>query len=206
MIKWLGVYTGLRNTMGESSEKLELISLRSEMKRLKDKFGDRRHHDEEMLVSSQSEPEQDEEEQDKVDEMIRQKQAAMKLKAGRISVSAESYGEYNKKGDFVAKVHEKTEDQKRRINDKVVSSFIFNSLDPKDLETVVNSMEERVCKAGENIITQGEDGEVLYVIESGQYHCFKQFVIEIYIGQRRGACQGEGVYTRGLLWGTRLAV
>jgi len=51
----------------------------------------------------------------------------------------------------------------------------FNSLEEKDLNTVIDAMEEKIAKKGDTVITQGEKGDVLYLIESGQLDCFKIF-------------------------------
>lgn len=36
-------------------------------------------------------------------------------------------------------------------------------------------MDEKVFSSGQNIITQGEDGDVLYVVDKGELDCFKRF-------------------------------
>jgi cAMP-dependent protein kinase regulator len=99
----------------------------------------------------------------------------LKNKGQRSSVSAEVYGKFNKKEDFVPRVVTKTEEQYKRILDKVTQSFLFNSLDDKDLNTVINAMEEKKFQPGEAVIRQGENGDVLYLIEQGKLDCFKIF-------------------------------
>ena len=93
----------------------------------------------------------------------------------RVSVSAEAYGFYNKKQNFVPKIIPKNEDQMNRIKGKIISSFIFSSLEKKDLEIVINAMEEKKFKLDDNVITQGEDGDCLYIVETGILKCFKTF-------------------------------
>mmetsp|Transcript_6021 Transcript_6021/g.3412 ORF Transcript_6021/g.3412 Transcript_6021/m.3412 type:complete len:80 (+) Transcript_6021:290-529(+) len=61
----------------------------------------------------------------------------------RKSVSAEAYGTWNKKEDFVPQVIPKTEEQKARIVDKLSRAFMFNCLDDKELNIVIDAMEER---------------------------------------------------------------
>jgi len=47
----------------------------------------------------------------------------------RDSVSAEAYGSFNKKNEnFVARVISKSEDQKKRIREKLNMSFMFKAL------------------------------------------------------------------------------
>eukprot|EP01068_Selenidium_serpulae_P008597 Selendium_serpulae@DN5025_c2_g1_i3.p1 len=63
-------------------------------------------------------------------------------KKNRTSVSAEAYGEWNKKGLFTAPVHVKTEEQKDRIKNTISKSFLFNSLEKDDLKTVIDAFQE----------------------------------------------------------------
>jgi cAMP-dependent protein kinase regulator len=52
---------------------------------------------------------------------------------------------------------------------------MFQALEEKEREIVINAMEEKTFKAGENVIKQGDDGDVLYVVESGTLDCTKLF-------------------------------
>ena len=106
---------------------------------------------------------------------IKKSQVMKKSLISRISVSAEAYGMYNQKKKYVPKVVPKNEDQMNRIRGKIISSFIFSALDEKDLEVVINAMEEKKFKLNENVITQGEDGDCLYIVETGQLKCYKTF-------------------------------
>jgi len=56
-----------------------------------------------------------------------------------------------------------------------MQSFLFNSLDEKELETVILAFEERKFSKDDHVIDQGELGDVLYLIESGTLNCFKVF-------------------------------
>lgn len=174
IINWLKNYTGYSNEMGDSAEKKELIELRKEIKKLKKKYDSTINEDEE-LVASASEDEHDEED-DKIDELLEQKRVSKLGKGPRTSVSAEVYGSFNIKQAFVPKVIPKSEEQILRIQTKVLNSFIFNNLDEKELKTVVDAMEEFTCVEGDVIIQQGDPGAVLFIIEKGNYDCFKQFV------------------------------
>ncbi len=53
---------------------------------------------------------------------------------------------------------------------------MFNSLNPDELEIVLGAMNQVSKKAGEKIITEGEDGDNLYVVEQGTLTCTKIFV------------------------------
>lgn len=97
------------------------------------------------------------------------------LKPKRSSVCAEVYGAFNKKEDFKARIVPKTPDQYERITNRVSQSFMFSALDEKDLKTVIDAMEEQNFKKGDTVIKQGDDGEVLYLLETGKLDCFKKF-------------------------------
>jgi cAMP-dependent protein kinase regulator len=170
MIEWLQNYSGMK-TSGPNMERVELENLRKEMNRYKKKYA---KEDEEMAVHSGSESEdEDKEDQDKVDQIIAAKKTNVAAKGQRASVSAEVYGAFNKKEAFVAKVYAKTEEQRNRIISKVTQSFLFNSLEEKDLNTVIDAFVEKTYKPGEAVITQGEQGDVLYLIEKGELDCHK---------------------------------
>ena len=92
----------------------------------------------------------EEEEGDEVmdlDTMLKQKQAENKVKtANRTSVSAEVYGKFNKKENFKARVIPKSVDEKKKIREKLLMSFLFRALDEKDLETCIDAMEIKKLK------------------------------------------------------------
>lgn len=175
MIGWLKNYTGSSGMHEANSEKLELLELKKEIKRLKRKYQLENDADNEEKVESASEHD-DDEENDVVEEIVAAKKTSVVKKAPRSSVSAEVYGNFNEKKLFVPKYIPKTEDQIQRIQTKVLKSFIFNNLDEKELKTVVDAMEEYLCVSGDEVIKQGDPGAVLFIIEKGVYDCFKQFV------------------------------
>lgn len=93
----------------------------------------------------------------------------------RSSVCAEVYGQFNKKEDFKARIVRKTPEQIQRIRNRVSQSFMFSALDEKDLKTVIDAMDEVQFMKNETVIKQGEDGEVLYLLDSGKLDCYKKF-------------------------------
>jgi len=110
-----------------------------------------------------------------------------KAKGGnqRSSVSAECYGMYHDKKAFVPKVIQKSAEQRDKIYKKVIQSFLFNSLDEKDLNTVIDAMDEVKFQAGDQVIIQGDAGDMLYLVYSGELDCFKTFVCYIMITFRK---------------------
>ena len=95
------------------------------------------------------------------------------VKVKRSSVCAEVYGNFNKKEHFIPKVVDKTSEQYDRIKQRCIQSFLFSSLDDKELRTVIDAMEEKDFNKDDKVIEQGDNGDVLYLIESGKLDCYK---------------------------------
>lgn len=85
---------------------------------------------------------------------------------------------FNKKENFVAKVIPKSEEQRQRIISRVMQSFLFNSLEDSELDTVINAFEEKKFSKGDYVIEQGDHGDVLYLVETGTLSCYKKFAGE----------------------------
>jgi len=96
-------------------------------------------------------------------------------KSARASVSAEVYGKFNQKSAFQPKNVEKSEEQRGRIRAKLSQAFMFSALDEKEQNIVINAMEEKTFEPEEYVIQQGENGDNLYVVDSGKLACYKQF-------------------------------
>jgi cAMP-dependent protein kinase regulator len=52
---------------------------------------------------------------------------------------------------------------------------MFNSLEDKDLETVIDAFFEVKLSPGEFAINQGEEGDAIYLVEKGELECNKVF-------------------------------
>jgi cAMP-dependent protein kinase regulator len=50
------------------------------------------------------------------------------------------------------------------------------ALDAKEIEVVVDAMEEKHFKEGETVIKQGDEGDNVYVVEEGKLSCSRVFV------------------------------
>ena len=84
----------------------------------------------------------------------------------RISVSAEAFGRWNKKEEFKARVIQKADQTKEKIKERLLTAFMFNSIDEKEMKIVIDAMEERTAKAGDTIISQGDKkGNELFLVE-----------------------------------------
>mmetsp|Transcript_9822 Transcript_9822/g.29399 ORF Transcript_9822/g.29399 Transcript_9822/m.29399 type:complete len:401 (+) Transcript_9822:70-1272(+) len=91
----------------------------------------------------------------------------------RQSVSAEAYGNWNQKKAFTAPKHPKTDEQKERLNETLQKSFMFSELEEQDMETILMAMKEVAFESGKKVITEGENGDYLFVIEKGSLDCIK---------------------------------
>lgn len=67
-------------------------------------------------------------------------------------MSAEAFGTWNKKEDFVPRVIQKTPETIDKITKRLKQSFLFLSLDEKEFKIVVDAMDEKRFKAGEFVI------------------------------------------------------
>ena len=156
------------NSKKNSKESLEEIELN-------DKENDKENDNENDGGSeNKSESESEDDEDSQLGDLSKNPMKPKKI-APRTGVSAEVYGQFNKKEDFVARIIPKTDEQIQRIKTSVIHSFLFNNLEAKDLEIVIGAMEEKRFKSGEYVITQGDRGDCLYFVESGNLECYKQF-------------------------------
>jgi len=113
------------------------------------------------------------------------------MSKARTSVSAEAYGEWNTKKSFVAPVIPKTDEQKDRLRIVLSKSFLFSSLEDNDVTVVIGAMSEVNAPEGEVVINQGDEGDFLFVVETGKLDC------SIKTGDTEkvvGSCEAGGVF------------
>lgn len=106
-----------------------------------------------------------------MEQVIAKRQKAKK----KLGVSAEAYGAYNQLGSYAPRVVEKSPEQIHQIRDVLKNSFMFAALDDKSREIVIQAMDVKNCSPSEYVIRQGEDGNELYIVNSGKLECFKKF-------------------------------
>ena len=177
-IEWLMKEGGITANGLTIDERHELITLRKNIKKYreiaefnKEKNNHLHHHD----TLNGDESEEDEKDNDVITEEEMVKKGEKNLKGPRIAVSAEAYGNFNKKGSFKAKVYPKSEDKITSIKVRIIHSFLFNSLDTNELKIVIDAMEEKIFNRGEVIIEQGDFGDCLYLVDRGELECYKKF-------------------------------
>jgi len=185
MLKWLCEQTksidgGSAGSGTGTSEEME--SVRAEINRLKERKA-------ELLALKGGAPaaeekpppakeeggdkEADSEEEDDDEEAPDMPDPPKMNRGPRQSVSAEAYGQWNKKGDFTAPVYPKSDEQKARIQACLTTSFLFSSLEDEEMKTVILALKEKRSEGGIKIINQGDDGDSMFIIEEGTVECFK---------------------------------
>lgn len=172
MINWLKDNHGNRASI-HANERFELEHLRKEVPKLKERIAELNEGedvDDDRGSELDSEPD---DEDDYVDELPESSQN--KFVKQRTSVSAEAFGIYHKKSDFKPIVIEKSEEVKEKIRQRLNESFMFSYLSEGDKNIVLDAMKEENYNEGEMIIKEGDDGDVLFVVESGLYNCSKIF-------------------------------
>lgn len=50
---------------------------------------------------------------------------------------------------------------------------MFMGLDDKEMNIVIDAIQSHHVKAGSDVITEGENGDVLFIVESGTQKCYK---------------------------------
>ena len=50
---------------------------------------------------------------------------------------------------------------------------MFVDLNKEDLDIVIDAMDERQFQKGDTVISEGEKGDVLFVVEEGILDCYK---------------------------------
>jgi cAMP-dependent protein kinase regulator len=105
-----------------------------------------------------------------------QQQKPQARKGPRSSVSAEVFGTWNKKAEFHPPKYEKTPQVRDALQKRLSQAFMFSSLNPQELSIVLDAMLSVKKKAGDKVIVEGDEGDSLYVVESGVLTCTKIFV------------------------------
>ena len=149
-------------------EREELVSLRKELKKYREI--QEKHNDQDNSFD------EEEDEQSEEEVIVEKRNPKASVRGPRIAVSAEAYGEFNKKGNFKPVVYPKTDDQIVAIKSRLIHSFLFNCLESNDMKIIIDAMEYQKFSKGNVIINQGDQGDCLYIVEQGELECFKKFV------------------------------
>ena len=87
----------------------------------------------------------------------------------------------------------KTEEQINSIKQKIRQGFLFDSLEAKDITIIIGAMDEKNFHENEVVIRQGDEGDCLYIVEKGEFDCYKT--------DQHGKRQKIKTYRKGDLFG-----
>lgn len=88
-------------------------------------------------------------------------------KRRRFSISSESYHPDQFKNTSLNNIPKSNEDIEK-IRATIKENVLFKHLNENQLEIVANAMFEKQFKSGDIVIKQGDDGDCLYVVDSGE--------------------------------------
>lgn len=167
MIKWIKQNYGDRPSTNQN-KRFELEFLRKEIAKID---GEEHKSDSDSSDSDFSKSESSD------DEAILKARNAKQQKGWkpRQSVSAEVYGDWNKKEAFKPRVIEKDKDTVEKIKSKILKSFMFGNLSEADLQVVINAMNVVDVNSGDYVIKEGDAGDEMYLVGTGKYSCTKVF-------------------------------
>jgi len=155
------------------ARKAELLALRDGCKAAPGSVAEGDKSGDDAAKSTKAGDEEDSEEEDDDDDCPDVMPAPPVNRGQRQSVSAEAYGAWNKKTDFTAPVYKKDEDQMKRIQVCLQTSFLFSALEDEELKTVVLAVQDKKIEPNTRIIKQGDDGDSMFIIEDGGLDCLK---------------------------------
>mmetsp|Transcript_76412 Transcript_76412/g.212261 ORF Transcript_76412/g.212261 Transcript_76412/m.212261 type:complete len:377 (+) Transcript_76412:137-1267(+) len=169
MIKWLRTRRGIPHSTSPTLAEINK-ALRHELQTLQDFVQEAAAAGcASSATAAADSEEEDEDDEEEIDLPLPPPQS----RGPRQSVSAEAYGAWNPQKVFEPPVHEKTEEQKLRLQRILSECFLFARLEAKDLDIVSLAMQRVEFAASSRIITEGADGEHLFVIEEGSPVCKK---------------------------------
>lgn len=90
-----------------------------------------------------------------------------------MAISEEAFGFYNKKQSVVLTQIPKSLETELLIKSLIRNSILFQNLDWKDEEILIKSMSENEFSTGDVVIKEGEAGDELFIVQSGEYDCSK---------------------------------
>jgi cAMP-dependent protein kinase regulator len=167
----------LRERAGKGSYDLNQINedctaLEAEIAMMQEKLDEVGSQATKLLEDTSHAPPKDEESEEEGDDEIEEVEPPPpQNNRMRQSVSAEAYGDWNKKKEFTPPKHPKSEEQRGRIKTVLSKNFMFKGMGDKELAIILDAVEEVIIPESEIIIKKGDDGDFMFVIESGSLEC-----------------------------------
>lgn len=105
-----------------------------------------------------------------------------------LAVSSEAYGAYNaQKAEFELPSHSKTEKQADQLYKALQACPLFREVEGEVLQKVIGAMPVEEISEKTRILTQGEDGDSLYVLLEGSVECYddanSRFIVKFGAGR-----------------------
>merc|ERR1719265_2558365 len=120
----------------------ENARLKAEMDQLKDKVEEAGLMVSNLAKEEDKDEEEEEDDDDDCDELPESfRKPEGQMSGARASVSAEAYGAWNQKKAFTPPSYSKSDQQKKRLGDVLVKSFLFSALDAQQLDSVIGAMQ-----------------------------------------------------------------
>ncbi|KAH8859343.1 cAMP-dependent protein kinase type II regulatory subunit [Schistosoma japonicum] len=93
-------------------------------------------------------------------------------------------------------IYPKSDSQRARLTNAVKEILLFRCLDDEQKSKVIDAMQEMKVKQGDVVITQGDDGDNFYVIESGTYDIYvrQNQSSNEKLGEKVGSYNGQGSF------------
>ncbi len=91
----------------------------------------------------------------------------------RAAVSAEVYGDWNRRREFNAPLFPKTNEERLRVQNVISHSFLFSHLDTPEMAVVIDAFQPVDVLPDNDVILEGDTGDFLFVVESGTLVCLK---------------------------------
>ncbi|GMH63388.1 hypothetical protein TrRE_jg8282 [Triparma retinervis] len=86
--------------------------------------------------------------------------------------------------DWAPPVFDKSDKEKEDLVNSIGKNILFSELDPKELDIIISAMKRIEFKEGDNIIEQGAEGDLFYVVEEGECEIFVKGVGKFFIVER----------------------
>jgi len=135
----------------------------------------------------------DSEEEDDADDTVEHMPPPPPVQKKRQSVSAEAYGAFNERHTYQKKIIAKDEAAKTRIREVLKTGWMFKDLDAPNVNIIVDAMTEKIVEKDVQVVTEGDEGNVMWIIEEGMLECSKKIdgAVKVVKTCRRGDIFGE---------------
>jgi|NorSeaMetagenome_1021524.scaffolds.fasta_scaffold324273_1 cAMP-dependent protein kinase regulator len=96
--------------------------------------------------------------------------------------------------DWTPPVHDKTDGESEALINSIGKNILFSELESKEMNIIIAAMKKITFSKGDDIIKQGEEGDLFYVVEDGECEIFVKGVGKVMeIGGEAGWAWRMGV-------------